>query len=395
MEIKEPEIEKEESDEDEMEEINIDTAELELIKKNPYNYICDFYERMFPRTGKRVFSILSLVPCSILIPKIDSEVKQIKQKISLLWISPSGSGKTSIGSEFKKIAYNPLSTQKITPARLVYEINKITKNEEVPKLTLIVSDIAQMFSDDEFIKLLEGVIGDEAEFSRNTMKNAKNGTSKKVDACAYLSGTSKNIFDNKVRDGILGRTSSLVTFFSENDNEEIINHINSRMGKPIKNNEINIIKDFYQDLYSIQLGNHKTIEPINGYEISEEIRSEIGRFVLELKPSKLILQKWGLTSARILEETYRFLVNHAFLNVYNRKIIDNKLVISREDLIIAKQLAYQESVQTFRILRGIEAIDYFNIQTERDLRNFEKKMEQKNKPVSKETDYILRGGLKK
>ena len=367
---------------------------LELIH-SPYSYICNFYENMFPCIGKKVFSILSLVPGSISIPKIDAEVKQIKQKISLLWLSPTGSGKTSIAKEFEKIALNPLSTQKMTPARLVYEVYKRSNEKEIPKITLIVSDIATMFSDEETIKLLEGAIGEEAEISRNTMRNKDSLINRKVDCVAFLSGTSKVVFDNKVRDGILGRCSSLVTSFFEEENKIIINHINPRMGKPLReNSSSNDIKQYYNSLFKIQDGTHSEIKPINGYIIPEEIRQDIGNFVLSSKPLKVILQKWGITSARALEETYRFLVNSAFLNIYNRRIEDNKLVVSREDLEVAKRLAYQESIQTYRILKGIESIDYFNIQTERDLREFEKKMQERNKPISKDMDYILRGGLK-
>lgn len=355
------------------------------IKKRPYDFVRSYYEEEFPRVGWKIFSILSLVPISLIIPKIPSQVKETKQKISLFWISPSGSAKTSVAEEFEKIAINPISTSKITPARLYFEIKK----REGKKTTLICPDVSIMFSDEELIKLLEGYLGEESTIFRSTMRNVGEPLGIKVDGSAYLSGTPKIISDNRIRDGLLGRASPIITFFDEGDNQKIIDKINSRIGKEIEKKGWEKISEFYKGLYEIQEGASKEITPIDGYIISDDIKHQIGEYVKNLPYLGVILSRWGIHSARALEETYRFLISHAFLNIYNRDVKDRKLVITQEDCEIAKRLIKFESQETYKILKAVEVIDWFNIRNEREFRVWNLKMEKDKQKVPQDIRLMI------
>lgn len=365
-------------------------SEYLKIKKNPYDYICKFYEEEFPCIGEKIFSVLSLVPCSLVIPRIPSGVKETKQKINLLWLSAPGSGKSSISSEFEKIALNPISTTNITPSRLYHEI----KSRQGLKTTLICPEVSVMFSDEELIKLLEGYTGEESKISRDTMKTSKEELGLDVDGVAYLSGTPKNILDQKIRDGVIGRTYPILTFFNQNDNTKIIDKINGRIGKKLDMSKKNYIHDYYKELYDIQLDKHDEINPITGYVIPQSIINEIGVYIKSLKYLSVILEKWGIHSARATEETYRLLVSHAFLNIFNREITDQKLVINHEDLMIAKRLIEQEAKESLKIFLAIERIDYYNIKNERDFRQWDLKMRESNKKVPENIKSIMKEMIK-
>lgn len=363
------------------------------IKKEPYKFITEFYEEEFPCIGKKIFSILSLSLVSLVIPRIPALIKETKQKISLLWISPPGSGKSSIAEEFEKIAINPISTLKITPARLYHEIKK----REGKKTSLIAPEVSIMFSNEELIKLLEGYLGEESSVSRSTMRNIEDDINLKVDGIAYLAGTPQNISDKKIRDGLLGRTSPILTFFDEKENIKIIDKISSRIGKDLQTSDKTIIHDYYEDLYKIQEGTHEKINPIIGYIIPEEIIEDIKKYIKKLIFLRIILKRWGIHSARPLEETYRFMVAHAFLNIWNREIKDNKLVIIKEDCLIAKRLIKNEAIETYKIFKAIERIDWFNIRNEREFRLWDLKMKKSKKklPLEEDIRLMMRGMIKK
>lgn len=364
------------------------------IKENPYKYICDFYEEEFPCIGGKIFSVLSLVPVSLVIPKIPSLVKNTKQKLSILWLAPPGSGKSSISDEFSRITLNPISTSNMTPARLYHEIKK----REGQKTSLVCPEVSIMFSNEEMIKLLEGYLGEESAMSRATMRNKnEENLNLKVNGCSYLAGTPQNISDKKIRDGLLGRTSPIITFFNQKQNDAIIDKINSRMGKDLVSNGKNIIHDYYQELFNIQEGKGQEFNPIKGYIISDEIRNEIGEYIKNLSYLKVILKKWGVHSARALEETYRFMIAYSFLNIYNREIKDSKLVITEEDCQMAKKLIKREAIESYKIFSAIERIDWYNIKNERDFRLWDLKMRQKKKNIPFESDVksMMQGMINK
>ena len=358
------------------------------IKKDPYQYIKNYYESVYPFIGGKVFSILALLPISLILPKIQRRGKLIRSHLSLILLSPPGSGKTSLCSEFEKITLNPLSTESITPARFVYEVNKKSMSNNNPQISLIVSDIATIFMNEVLIKILENTL-EEGYISRNTMRNKKEETKKNVEAISFLSGTPENINDNRLKRGILFRALNLVVFHSEEEHEKIIDFVSSSIGKEDEINNSEII-DFYQDLYKIMEGNHETFNPVEGFIFPEEIQNQVSPFIkAEVKD---IFKKHGITFARSVEDFFRIMCSHAFLNIYNRKLQDNKIIITEEDMKVAKNLIKRDLDTKNIILECIDTIDYYGLKTINQLREWEDRRRLKyKKDLGKKTKFIMEG----
>ena len=373
--------------------------DLEKIKQNPYKLIKEHYESILPCIGAKVMSILCFLPISLILPKIVRDGKEIRMHLNMLLLGISGIGKSSLCREFEKITYFPLSTKNMTPARMYWEITKNQERKIEKKLSLIIEDIAVWFLDEERIKLLEGLIGEEESISRENMRNIKdNEESKKIDACAFMCGTPEVISDNKVQTGILRRTIPLIVFLSEEENERIIEYISENMGKDGELKDSIHIKEFYDELYTIQEGHHSEIPPIEGFIFPDHIRTEIKIFLKNI--SKPLFKRHGVSLATESEEIFRILSCHAFLNVFNKykngMIKDNYIVIDEDDLKVAKSIITREISCKYIILQCIESIDWFNIRTRNQLREWEEKRRISGKnPIPKEAKFILEGMVKK
>jgi hypothetical protein len=367
-------------------------SELDKIKKNPYTYIRNHYEKMYPCVGSKVFSLLSLVPVSLIIPKIMRNSKEVRVHINLLWLSGSGLGKSSLCREFEKITYNPLSTNKMTTARLYHELKQRNGN----KVSLIVEDVSVWFMEEDKIKFLEGVTGEEEKVSHETMKNIKKSVNH-VDLVAFCSGTPENITNQRIKTGILRRFSPLILFLSQEENNQIIDFINKNMGVDGNLNSSEPIIDFYKQLYEIQEGNNPDMPPIIGYIFPEHIKEEINRFMKEI--TSIAHKKFAVSSATETEEVYRFLVAHAFLNIFNKKekglIQDNKLIIDDEDLFIAKHLISREISAKNMILTCIDQMDFYGIRTRDQLREWEERRKKMGKGnIPPEAKLVMETNLK-
>src|SRR3990167_6564063 len=102
-----------------MEKKEIYKEEMEKIRADPYNYIMAFYENEFPKTGGKVMSICSLMPCSLIIPSISHQSgKKVPSNIHVLLLSNPGTAKTSLGEHFSKFTYEPFPFEFITDAKL-------------------------------------------------------------------------------------------------------------------------------------------------------------------------------------------------------------------------------------------------------------------------------------
>lgn len=352
------------------------------ILENPYKYICNYYESIYPNIGRAVFSVVSLMPVSLIIPPIPSGKKSVKQKINLLLIASPGAGKTSLAEEFEKITYNPVFTEHITSARLNYELR------DKDKITLITSDIAHSFANEELVKYLEGVLGDEGAISRETMKNVKDKR-KKIDAVAYMSGTFENISNERVRDGLLYRTCPLIITHTFEQHENILDQVNREIGE-IKDGEREEIINFYQELKSIQDGEHDNFTPITGYDIPKEFKEELNEFIKPLiRPA---FEEYGVNAVRQLQEAYRFMVNHCFLNIHNREVKNGKVVIEQKDLGVAKYLIDREIDTIFHIVDVLSELNRRGIRTYKQLKEWQDRTRKKE---SRERKFIMEGIVKK
>lgn len=308
------------------------------------------------------------------------------------WMVTGNSAKSSMCRLFEEITYNPLSTKNMSPPRIMFEFLKRNKSE----ISLIIEDIAVWFLDEERIKMLEGIAGEEGSLSRENMRNIKEtDEDKKVNAVSFLCGTPEAVSNNRIRTGILRRVHPIVVYHSEEENNKIITFIVDNMGKnDIKSKEKNdIIVSFYQELYSIQSGTHAEIEPVEGYFFPDSIKEKIKSLMIII--SKPLLKRYGIISATETEQIFRFLSCHAFLNIFEKKkegkFKNGILTIDDKDFEVAKSLIIREMSTKSVILSCIEAIDYYNINTREKLREWEARRRTKGKDISKEAKFILNG----
>lgn len=357
---------------------------------NPYLYINSYYESIYPFMGGKVFEYLSLVPTGLIIPKIPRDGRMIKQKLSLFLLSSPGSGKSSISTEFQRITYNPISTLNITPARLAYEIRKRDKT------TIIIPDVAISLLNEELIKILESTIGEDEIISRNTMSGRKKeeSMSEHKEVVAFLSGTPENITNNRLRDGLLQRCAVLVVFHSSKEHEKIIDIVNDSMGNHKTDVKNDLVKSYYFHLREIQEGRSKILKPITGYIIPDQIKEELKNFIKPLVREAFM--KFGVNAIRETEQAYRYMVNHAFLNIFKREVINNEIKITTEDLKVAKYLIKGEIETKYKIYSCMNMMDLFNLRTMNDLRKWAYTRKVKNnETISQEAMFIMGGLVKK
>ena len=145
------------------------------------------------------------------------------------------------------------------------------------------------------------------------------------------------------------------------------------------------IPSYYYSLWQIQDGRHETIKPIESYVISEKIKKDAIEFFKPL--AKPYFLRWRVNAVRELEEMYRFIVNSAFLNIYNRKIIDNKLVVEEQDFEVAKKLISREIETKDFIMRCLSAVNLERLKTTKEIQNWTAKRGIKNPMV----ESIMKG----
>jgi len=382
-----PEIEN--VDVEKVEKLKKENLEIKLPKElleNPYKYICNYYESLYPFIGRQAFSIISLMPPSLIMPQIPDKKKKIKQKINLFLIANPGAAKTSIAEEFEKIAINPIFSESMTPAYLSWEL------KDKDKITLITSDIAHSLENEEFVKMLEGIIGDEGTISRATMKNKE--LRKKIDAVAFMSGTPNIIANDRIRDGLLFRCSPLIITHTTEEHEKILDHVNEGIGVEGDEHELEYILNFYQSLIAIQEEEHPKINRIEGYIIPEDIKKDLLGF---LKPFGF--EEFGINAVRQLQEAYRFMCAHAFLNIYNKKkegkIKRNKLEIDELDLKISKYLMDIEIDTIFHIVDSLSELKAKNIKTYKQLKEWQDRKKKSNSRDERKRKFIQEGAVKK
>ena len=311
-----------------------------LIREDPYTYIINHYESMYKHIGSRIWTLLSLLPVSNILPKFNLNNRDIRIHLNCILLSPSGHGKSQTAREFEKITYNPLSTKEMTIPRLYHELNK---NKD-KKISLIVEDIGIWFLDDEKIKFLEGITGEESSFSHETMRNIKD-TNKHIELISFCSGTPENITNKRLKEGILRRFSPLIILLSPQENEDVIDFILSGASKELRVKDSEEVVKFYQDLYEIQNGEHYEIPQITGYIMPSKYQIEdISKFIKKI--TRPLHENFSHNSATETEEFFRFAICHAFLNIFSRykngMVKDGKLIITEEDIAVAKKLIKRE-----------------------------------------------------
>lgn len=392
-EIEEPIVEKEIPKEDINGETEINHEiehKMEDIRRRPYVAIRECFEARYPYWGSRVWSLIALIIISLIMPKIVRGEKLIKNRMAGIIFGSPGIGKTQTAEDFAKVAYNCLFYENITPARFYNDIINMDKdNDEIPKISLACSDLAVPLNNEELVKLFEQVLGEDNSISRANMKNKNQDARTKVDVVSYLSGTCDLMKNQKISRGLMFRALTLIVLYTKEEHEKILEHVNGKMGIEKKSKDFEHVIRFYRELWDIQHGRNSKISKVTGYEISDEIRREIGDFI---KPVvEKAFDRYSITFVRTLEETYRCMCAHAMLNIYNRRITNGKIKIEMEDCDLAKKIIQRDIAHKVRILQTIEAMDIWGINDLTDLRNWTERMKDAGKSVSEDTTLLMKG----
>lgn len=357
---------------------------VEQIKKNPYEFICDFYEKTYMHIGKEVFSTLSLVIPSLILPPIPHRhARKIKSSINFLLIAPPGTAKSSIAETFEKLAYNPFPFESITDAKL-YEV--MSKKNYV---SVVVGDVFKVFSDKNLSKTMENILGDEQKISRMTKRT--DSTEKKIKACAFLAGT-PNSLTSIISDGMLFRVSPCLIFHDPDEHEHIGQKIGEGSFEDSEDENIEeAIKEFYQELLRIQTNEHDEINMVKGYSVSA---TQKNRIIIAWKPLvRAITKKTNFSFFRELHQGLRYMVAHAFLNIFNRNMTEeDKIIIKDEDVDVAIKLMTKEIKIKEEILNCSKVVSEERMKTTKDLSNYVERFKAKNKTV-KESSRNIMGNL--
>jgi len=344
------------------------------LLNDPYSYICNWAESILPHTGKRTFEVISLMPCSLILPDLNYGGMDIRSNINCLFLATSGAGKTTITEMFKSITYFPIAVTSITSARLESEIKKYED------ASLIIGDLARVSRDLNVMKVIEGILGEEKSTSRMTMRSESMEKKNMIGLMCGIPGDVSAYFSS----GNLFRTFPLVLFHSQKQHSDIGNYINNNIGKEnleVKEKERHI-QVYYRELLKIQRGEHR-IKPITGYIIPKEFKDKI--YARWDSLTKKIHEESNMNFFRELHEYYRVLVSFCFLNVFNREIKDNKLVVTKEDLEVALKLG----AKNINIKKKIIKCDVF-AKTMKDLASLRRAIE--SDKIDGETKNIIKEG---
>lgn len=316
--------------------------ETENIRKDPYNYVCDWVESMYPFTGKKVFQILSLMPVSLIIPDLTFMSKSIRSNINCLFLASSGAGKSSLSKQFSNFTYNPFEVESITAAKLENKL-KSMKN-----FSLIVGDFARLSKDPAIVKIIEGILGEEKKLNRETMREEINSQTNGV---GLLCGTPQDLSEY-LTGGLIFRIVPLIIFHDADEHSAVGKHIMENVGEDnftLHRDKEKIIQDYYKELVNIQEGKNSSIAQVTGYTIDDDFRKKA--YESWNKFTRPIVAENALNFFRELQEFFRFLIAHAFFNVYNRKIVNGKLHCTQEDFEVALKLMKRTIEVKYKLLR--------------------------------------------
>lgn len=314
------------------------------ILEDPYKYICDWAESLFKNTGGRIFKYTSLMPISLVAPDILYRGKQIRSNINVLLLSPSGTGKTSIGKIISNFSQNPINFENITPARLSARLMTMRDT----RVTLVSTDIAKTVRDLELVKLLEQVLGEERQVMRDNMKSSFDFS---VNATTFLAGVPSDLL-GVLSSGLLFRCASLVFFHTAEEHKEIGQHITEGIGDEGKQDGFeNKIKEFYESIRDRQ--DLESKNKIEGFIYSDEIKDKI--FETWNNMTNGVVREYQVVEwHRELYSGYRYLNAYCLMNLHNREPkMENqklKLVATEEDLKIALKLMKRDISSKIHLL---------------------------------------------
>lgn len=375
MELIEPEIEFEKDFEEEINEdiepyieIPKDFYEREMgfLKRNPVKYICDWMESNLIHIGKKVFRLICLQPCSMIIPSVPINSIDMRANINVFIIGSPSCGKSSLSKKFRQFTFFPIYIKGISAKKLIYKMGMFKG-----MFSISIDDFSTVLNQPdgyETIKILEGALGDEKEFSHENMARSLKG---KTQAIGLICGTwtDLNKYSNLLKAGLLSRMCLLFISLTEKQRREKADFINSRIGNKEKSLDSRmkqqIISDYYKLLFKIQNKETDAERPqIQNYHFDEHL-------------NKLALEKWKKMTARYsndingdftreFQDFYRFLISHAFINIFNRKVINGTIYLTEEDYAFAMEMMEENIknkinlIKTRLFLEGATTQEFIN-----------------------------------
>ncbi len=312
-----------------------------LIKINPYVFICDWIEEILPYTGKKCFKVIALMPPSLILPDLPFKSQKIRSNINLLLLTSPGGGKSSIAKKLKYLTYAPIDLRSITSAKLESKI------QSSPLFTLIVEDFATMSKDPIVVKIVEGILGEEKRIQRSTMRK---DVDTETDGIGLICGVPRDLAEY-LTGGLIFRLCSIVIFHSIEEHSKIGQKIVNGIGIEGKVDEKEIvIKEYYDELLQIQTGEHPELNKITGYHIDEEFKKKAYQVWDDFTKQIYKNTKAPLNWFRTLHEAFRFLVAHAFLNVFSRKVENGILYPNEDDFKIALDLMKEDLKIKYKLI---------------------------------------------
>lgn len=325
--------------------------EMEKIKTNPREYICTWGENNLLHVGRKAFRLISLMPCSMIIPSIPFNSTGIRANINTFIIGSPASGKSSLIKMFLKFSYFPISQKSASAKHLIHKINDFEG-----MFSLGIDDFSNVMDQPdgyETIKILEGALGDEKESSHENMKYE---IRTKTQAVGLICGTWVDLkkYANYLKGGLLSRMSLIYLSINDKQREQIADFINNGIGKISKSTESRIqeqiIKDYYSLLFDIQSKKNKDIPQVSGYSFNEESKS-------------MALSSWKRMTLgyandingdfkREFHDFYRFVVSHCFLNVFNREIKNGIIYPVQEDYTFALEMMKENIQNKIALIRS-------------------------------------------
>ena len=154
------------------------------IRSNPYKFICNWMEQRLPFTGGKAMSVVALMPPSLILPDFDYHGDQIRSNINVLLMTPPSGGKSTLAKEFALITFLPFEANSITPRKLEAEV-KARRT-----LSFVVGDFSRMIKDQDTIKVIENIIGEEKRLQRFTMRGSFDS---EINAVGLFCGTNQDL----------------------------------------------------------------------------------------------------------------------------------------------------------------------------------------------------------
>lgn len=261
--------------------------------------------------------------------------------MNAMFLAPSGAGKTSLAKLFAKLSYQPIELESVTSPSL-----ETTIAEKSELFTLVVGDFARMSRDPFLMKLLEGVMGEEKQVKRKTTRKDLDF---ETEGIALLCGVSTDLHSYMMT-GMIFRLVPILLSHSADEHSDIGKIIAERIGTKTEDNTEEIIKGFYRELLLIQVGENEKIGKVEGYYIPKKFSDELYEEWDFLTKKQTDIS--GIQFLRELQEGFRFLVAHAFLNIFNRKVQDGILYPIDKDFEVAKRLMRQTIIFKMRLLQS-------------------------------------------